>query len=366
MKALCRLCLLYFLGISIPALLPAQKSGNHVPDYPIRKGVSAPFAGFVDSVLIVAGGCNFPEKPAAEGGRKVYYSQIYSLIPGSTSVQWQEQTPLPIPVAYGASIETPNGLVCIGGMNTDSTSTSVFRISLSRSNPGAVSISYLPSLPAGIDNAAAARAGNALYVTGGNQPQQSKALYRLSAGQSESWTRLPDYPGQQRVQPSLVGTEKSLYLAGGFAFDSTTKTCTLATDILRYDLSSQTWSIETTIPPYPDHTPRCLTGSSGIAYGDYLIFTGGVYAPLFKEAMEGRQDDQYMKHEPAWYRFHDDLLIYHTVDKTWTIIPHVQGMAKAGGVLLHHKGTLYMICGEVKPGIRTSEIPTISISEILK
>lgn len=365
MKTFLRLCFFSLLGVCIPSLSPAQKCDTYVPDYPIRQGVSAPFAGFVDSVLIVAGGCNFPDKPAAEGGKKIYYSQIYSLIPSGSSAQWQEQPPLPVPIAYGASVETEDGLVCIGGMNSDSTLTAVFRIGPSQSAPETFCVSNLPSLPAGIDNAAAARVGNALYITGGNQPQQEKALYTLSIERPESWNRLPDYPGQQRIQPTLIGTDKYLYLAGGFAFDTATKTCTLATDILRYDPSTQKWNIETTIPPYPDNTPRCLVGSSGIAYGDYLIFTGGVYAPLFKEAMEGRQDDQYLKHEPTWYRFHDDLLIYHTIDKSWKIIPHVNGMAKAGGVLLRKGNTLYMVCGEIKPGIRTSEIPVISLSDIL-
>lgn len=365
MKIIFRLCFLALLSIYFPTLLIAQKSDTHIPDYPIRKGVSAPFAGFAGSTLIVAGGCNFPDKPVAEGGKKVYYAQVYSLTPGTSSTQWQEQTPLPIPVAYGASVETEEGLVCIGGMNNDSTSTAVYRIGFPQTASEASQITPLPSLPTGIDNAAAARVGNILYITGGNQPQQEKALYALSTEQPDSWDRQTDYPGQLRVQPTLIGTDSSLYLAGGFAFNATDKTCTLATDILRYDPSTQKWSVETSIPPYPDNTPRCLVGSSGIAYGDYLIFTGGVYAPLFKEAMEGRQDDQYLKHEPKWYRFHDDLLVYHTVDKSWRIIPHVPGMAKAGGVLLCKGNTLYMVCGEIKPGIRTSEVPVISLSDIL-
>ena len=109
MKIIFRLCFLALLSIYFPTLLIAQKSDTHIPDYPIRKGVSAPFAGFTGSTLIVAGGCNFPDKPAAEGGKKVYYAQVYSLTPGTSSTQWQEQTPLPIPVAYGASVETEEG-----------------------------------------------------------------------------------------------------------------------------------------------------------------------------------------------------------------------------------------------------------------
>ena len=44
-------------------------------------GVSAPFAGIHNGVLIVAGGCNFPDKPVTEGGAKRYYSEIFVLLP---------------------------------------------------------------------------------------------------------------------------------------------------------------------------------------------------------------------------------------------------------------------------------------------
>ena len=34
------------------------------------QGVSAPFAGVVGDKIVVVGGCNFPDTPAAEGGAK--------------------------------------------------------------------------------------------------------------------------------------------------------------------------------------------------------------------------------------------------------------------------------------------------------
>ena len=37
------------------------------------QGVSAPFAGVSNGHVLVAGGCNFPGVPAAEGGRKVFF-----------------------------------------------------------------------------------------------------------------------------------------------------------------------------------------------------------------------------------------------------------------------------------------------------
>lgn len=65
-------------------------------------GVSAPFAGIHNGVLIVAGGCNFPDKPVTEGGAKRYYSEIFVLLPEG----WKEIDRLPRPVAYGATVST--------------------------------------------------------------------------------------------------------------------------------------------------------------------------------------------------------------------------------------------------------------------
>jgi len=42
-------------------------------------GVSAMFAGVSSDRLVIAGGANFPDKPAADGGRKAYYNDIFVL-----------------------------------------------------------------------------------------------------------------------------------------------------------------------------------------------------------------------------------------------------------------------------------------------
>lgn len=48
----------------------------------IEKGVSACYAGHIGSTLVMAGGCNFPDKPVAEGGRRSITKA--SMLPGST------------------------------------------------------------------------------------------------------------------------------------------------------------------------------------------------------------------------------------------------------------------------------------------
>lgn len=85
------------------------------------QGVSGAFAGYIpkgfsvphDRVL-VAGGCNFPDVPAAEGGQKVFYTDIYAIALDGKETWWRAGS-LPCALAYGASVTTPEGLVCLGG-----------------------------------------------------------------------------------------------------------------------------------------------------------------------------------------------------------------------------------------------------------
>ena len=68
---------------------------NKLPDLPgmadtASLGVSAPFVGISNGMLLVAGGCNFPDKPVTEGGAKRYYSDIFALDLSDKNAQWQK------------------------------------------------------------------------------------------------------------------------------------------------------------------------------------------------------------------------------------------------------------------------------------
>ena len=65
-----------------------------------------------------------------------------------------------------------------------------------------------------------------------------------------------------------------------------------------------------------------------------------------------------------WYRFNDDILLYDLIGKNWRVMYDVQGMARAGGILLEHDHLLYMVCGELKPGIRSPQITLFSLSNL--
>lgn len=118
---------------------PANEKG-------IEKGVSACFAGIVDGYLIMAGGCNFPDVPAADGGKKKFYQGIYAAKISTTAdtLDWQLIGKLPEPCAYGVSVSLPNGLLCMGGCNAEGSSDQVFKITIEQRK--AVVEAY-PALP---------------------------------------------------------------------------------------------------------------------------------------------------------------------------------------------------------------------------
>ena len=129
-----------------------------LPDYPVPGGVSAPFAGMVGNYMVVGGGCNFPDVPAADGGVKRFLQQPLCLGYGSARQRLAVLPDLPQALAYGATAETDEGLVCVGGMDADSAVTRAFLI---ESQPGPDSVAAwgfrdLPPLPVAIDNGAAA------------------------------------------------------------------------------------------------------------------------------------------------------------------------------------------------------------------
>ena len=324
-----------------------------IADYPLEGGVSAPFAGFINETLIVAGGCNFPGTPAAEGGSKAYYDKSYTF--SLTESKWKEQTPLNTPTAYGATAQTPYGLACIGGQSATSSLSQSFLIKRDENRDTTI-IDTLPQLPISIDNGGAAYLKGKIIVTGGNQSDGGKGLYALDMNSPNQWEKLSDYPGPIRVQPVIISDGEAVYIAGGFQLDAESKQCTLSTNLLRYSLSDSQWTELTELPMDNSGTPRCLVGGSGVYVNGCLVMTGGVNYSIFKEAVEGRGPKDYMTKPREWYKFNKDILIYDLKTREWQTVPDVNGMDKAGGVLVCHEGNLYMVCGEIKPGIRTQEI----------
>ncbi len=342
-------------------------------------GVSAPFTAVWDDHLIVAGGCNFPDKPVTEGGVKRYYNEVYSLDLREENADWKMIGYLPEPVAYGATAITSQGVICIGGNNSEMSFSEVYLLISEKEN---IRVEDLPSLPVTMDNMSASAIGNTVYVVGGNaNGVPSNDFYCLNlADMDRGWEKLDEFPGAKRVQPVLVAQkiadEISLFLTGGFQPAAEDIPAEIPLEMQVYSPSGRQWKPISALPSFQDGSLRTLTGGAGVAYCDSLIlFAGGVNYDRFLAAIdrlrqiematEGgnhqkldslRKDAaEYMLHSVEWYRFNRSLLVYDTKTGVWNELCESEQLARAGAGVVVYKDRIIIVNGELKPGIRTPE-----------
>ena len=344
------LLLLFLLCLPLWAFAQQKFMLESLPSHDVQggQGVSGAFCGQVNGKLTVAGGCNFPTTPAAEGGKKRYYDSVWYL---DRTGWYRRRFTLPWSVAYGCSVQMPElGMVCIGGTNGERSLRDVYQLQPKRINP-------LPSLPVGIDNAAAATDGTVIYLLGGqtNGKPQS-VVYRLnsqftvhSSQLSGSWEAIATLPGQARLQPCAVvqanGLDQSLWVFGGYD----PETGKIADEVLELNLKTMQWK------SHPDSQATVGMTATTSGYSHVLLF-GGVNKEVFESALAGDFDDEYLLKPAPWYKFNPDVLVYHTITDSWYAIPGSSLLARAGAGLVCQNDNYILIDGESKPGIRASEV----------
>lgn len=356
---------LLLLMTMLPLAMGAQeKHFNQLlvtPSKPLHvagpQGVSAPFAGIIDQKPTVAGGCNFPGTPAAEGGTKTFYRDILQLQPTG----WTKAGQLSQPVAYGVSLTLPDGIICIGGTPDGKNSTArVIRIRASHPT-GSLAEDELPPLPTPLDQMAGCYGDGYIYVAGGlSDGKPSTKAYRLRYPGAAQWEALPDIPGTARVQPCAAWQNASLggqfYLIGGY--DPTTKQT--HADGITYNPRTNTWHPIATFD-------GALVGAVAVPSGcGHILCLGGVDKNIFENALTNPQPD-YLTHPAPWYRFRTGVMAYSTVTNTWCTLPGAPELARAGAAVIplatgSGGGHWLLVNGEEKPGIRSPQVADIQLT----
>ncbi|MCC8171786.1 MAG: cyclically-permuted mutarotase family protein [Parabacteroides sp.] len=369
--------------------LPTGLNRTALTDLP-GKGVSAPFAGLHGNKLIVAGGCNFPDRPVTEGGAKKYYDTIYVLdTANGFSSAWEAAGTFSYPVAYGAAVSVPQGVVCIGGNNQATAFSDVWLLRWNASEKKVTAESW-PSLPVTLDNTSGAAIGTKIYVAGGNKNgAPGNALFCLDTDSlGNGWKELPPMPGAARVQPVTIAQQTpggmKLFVAGGFRPVQGNEPPVVSTDMIAYDPATDSWKTVSPLMPLPGNEPRTVTGGCGVAVGDsLLLFAGGVNYERFLTALDrdrlkkiaAEKGDMaavdsltesgkaYMLQPPEWYKFNTALVTYNTFTGEWKNIGDSEQAARAGAGAVLHNCTLILINGELKPGVRTPQVNKIELGE---
>ncbi len=84
-----------------------------------------------------------------------------------------------------------------------------------------------------------------------------------------------------------------------------------------------------------------------------VVVVGGVNKDVFLAAINNLPEG-YLLHEFEWYRFNQRVLCYR--NGNWTQLLQHPSVARAGCALAYWDGWVYVVGGELKPGIRTPEI----------
>jgi len=343
------------------------------------KGVSAPYTAYVNGSLLVAGGCNFPTAPASKGGIKEYYKSIYRYNQDLNS--WTHIGDMPMGLAYGASVVYGSEWICIGGNNNEGATASVYSFEYN----GTLVTNSLPDLPVTMDNFAATINDKKIYVAGGNINSVSgNKMYMLDLSERKQWVELTDFPGAGRIQPILLnGKDGAVILMGGFQLGTMESKPILPEDVYAYHPSLGEWAVETQLPlSTMDNEPIAMVGGFGVNISDsHIIIGGGVNRNRFINALDASrlieqaisnenialadslrgEKASYMTHPVEWYRFNSDLYAYNLSTKEWVLLGSDAAIARAGAGAVTDGKVLFVVDGELKPGVRTDEVNQICL-----
>ncbi len=323
-----------------------------------EQGLAGAYICITPQKVGIFGGCNFPDVSAAEGGQKMFYDQTYQYENGAWSLLKTDGSITAM--AYGASVQVPDGTVWLGGFDGSQSYDAV-------SVKGETEVT-LPALPHPLQNFAAAYDATTgyIYVAGGeSNGSTSNKAWRLHYPDGKTWEILPDMPGEPRVQPCGVVQNNNqtscFYVFGGYHANDTDAAS--SDEGLMYNPVKKEWSKTSAIL----NGKACLVGASAMASGSqHILFFGGVNKEIFNNAIQKKYGNDYLRHEVEWYKFRKEIMVYNTITGAWSTIANDSRLARAGAAVakVHddkYGDEIWMVNGESMPGIRSTDVTAVKI-----
>ena len=331
--------------------LPPQDNRTENP------GVAGPFVGVHNDALIIAGGANFPNKPLWETN-KVWHDKIYVLSKNEdSSYVWEDAGKLDRPLAYGSSVSTPDGVLCIGGDDSDKVYTDVFLLSWDQENKK-LSKKNMPDLPEAVGYGSAALHKSTVYLIGGQTGKKldssSNKVWTLdlTEGESANWKQLPLVPWKSRaflqVATQHNGYDDCIYVIGGRREKD--GAVEFLSEVWEYNLNTNEWR-ERKSSPYP------IMAGTAIGFNQsHIAILGGADGSLW-----GKEDELKDDH-PG---FPKKTYLYHTITNTW-IESGVSEKNHVTTIPVKWNNALIIASGEIRPRVRSPKVWKITPSSVGK
>jgi N-acetylneuraminate epimerase len=335
-----------------PALLtalavePAFAAGQRLPSLPDKEGFAGMYAGTSHGALLAGGGANFPDKRPWQGGKKTWYDAVFAL--ERPDGEWKPVGKLPRPLAYGISVTYGDRVVCIGGSDADRHYGDAFALEW---KDGKLITHALPALPRPIANAGGALLGDTVFIAGGQEKPDAtaalKCVFALDLSAPEpKWREVDSWPGPSRLLATAAGFDGALWIAGGadlFEGKDGKSARRYLKDAYRFDPKGG-WKRIADLPCPIVAPPAPAPADTA---GFYLL--GG----------DEGTDVGFMPPEkhPG---FRKQILRYDAASGAWKPsgeLPAVHATAP----LVRWRDMWVVISGEVRPGIRSPEVWSVSL-----
>lgn len=317
---------------------PFSLDWKKLADLPDAEGWAGMFAGVTNGALVVCGGANFPEKPLWEGGPKRWTDRIFVMEKGG--IGWQDATPLPKPLGYGATATLPQGMMLIGGSNAGGALADCYLLTYEN---GDISCKTLAPLPTTLTGHAAVVMGGKVYVTGGSvAPGEQDAESRMWVYDpaADTWTEGEALPARGRFLHQMAVIGHTIYVLGGIGIihgENGKMVREMLTEAWSYSVSGG-WRRLSHLPHF-----------CGAAPTPAPVINGNIY-------LLGGDDATVKGFTPANHPgFHNQSLCYSPARDAWA---DAGTIAAARAVLpcAEWNGLAVIVNGEQRPGKRSNEV----------
>lgn len=344
-------CLIGILGWNVVQAQPVKNPLNWqaLPPIPDAQGLAGMFAESLDGVLIAAGGANFPDAPPWENGTKVYHDRIWAL--ESPEGEWKEVGKLPLPMAYGVTAVSPDGLLLMGGTDGERHLQEIYRLRWDGEQATVTVTSAL--LPYPLAYLSGVQWEKEFFIYGGSSsPDDTKARNQCWAMNVDDpyclWFQVTEPPGPGRILSTLGLIKDRLFIFGGAALEAGEDSKPVRRylkDTLSFQ-ANEGWVHRAEMP-----WPATATPGPAMPVGQgHLLLLGGDDASL-------------LSHDLATHPgFPGHLLAYHWLTDSWS----EWGTARVSRVtapLVAWQGRHVLISGEMRPGVRSPEVWSVTVDE---
>lgn len=344
-------------------------------------GVAGAFAGTIGDRLYVMCGTCFPNYTKSDYGEKFYSNEILEYDMGQKRWNQISET-FPNARSYGVSLTVPEGILCIGGND----GLKVFSdVTLVRQNGAELDFQAYPSLPQPLTNMGGALIGRKVYIVGGqnalSEYESLNSVYYLDLDKiTNGWKKIADIPGKPRIFPVVVsqndGNEYALYVFSG-RYVSSKAPLKVLTDGYKYTPSLNSWiRLDTDTLQFP------FMAASASAVGmNHITIFGGADKSFIEQsdslekvllhyiatsshidrkyvAEQNRMITEFVNTQPP---FNCRIYGFDCITNTLVELAEYETPLPVTTVAVPHQNHVYICCGEIAPGRRSSQILEVSV-----